>query len=70
MYINSQRKDTQGIPPLKKKNGSGISQSDFEKAEEFNCQFTDVFTKTVHNQIPLMDRSAPSWMKLLLQRKV
>ena len=24
-YINSQRKDTQGIPPLKKKNGSGIA---------------------------------------------
>ena len=46
-YINSQRKDTQGIPPLKKKNGSGIAQSDFEKAEEFNGQFTDVFTKTV-----------------------
>ena len=47
-YINSQRKDTRGIPPLKKKNGSGIAQSDFEKAEEFNGQFTDVFTKTVH----------------------
>ena len=26
-YINSQRKDTQGIPPLKKRNGSGIAQS-------------------------------------------
>ena len=39
--INSQRKDTQGIPPLKKKNGSGIAQSDFEKAEEFNGQFTE-----------------------------
>ena len=59
-YINSQRKDTQGISPLKKKNGSGIqAQSDFEKAEEFNGQFTDVFTKTVHNQVPLLDRSAP-----------
>ena len=58
-YINSQRKDTQGISPLKKKIGSGIAQSDFEKAEEFNGQFTDVFTKTVHNQVPLLDRSAP-----------
>ena len=58
-YINSQRKDTQGIPPLKKKNGSGIAQSDFEKAEEFNGQFTDVFTKTVHTQVPLLDRSVP-----------
>ena len=32
-YINSQKKDTQGIPPLKKRNGSGIAQSEFEKAE-------------------------------------
>ena len=46
------------FPPLKKKNGSGIAQSDFEKAAEFNGQFTDVFTKTVHNQVPLLDRLA------------
>ena len=57
-YINSQRKDTQGTPPLKKKNGSGIARSDFEKAEEFNGQLTDVFTKMVHNQVPFLDRSA------------
>ena len=43
-YINIQRKDAQGIPSLKKKNGSVIAQSDFEKAEEFNGHFTDVFT--------------------------
>ena len=30
-YINSQKKDTQGIPPLKNRNGSGIAQSEFEK---------------------------------------
>ena len=35
-YINSQKKDTQGIPPLKRKNGKGVAQSDLEKAEEFN----------------------------------
>ena len=29
-YINSQKNDTQGIPPLKKRNGSGIAQSEFE----------------------------------------
>ena len=32
-YINSQKKDTQGIPPLKRKNGKGVAQSDLEKAE-------------------------------------
>ena len=29
-------KDTQGIPPLKRKNGKGVAQSDLEKAEKFN----------------------------------
>ena len=58
-YINSQKKDTQGIPPLKKRNGSGIAQSEFEKAEEFNGQLSDVFTKSEYKQVPLMDRSAP-----------
>ena len=43
-YINSQKKDAQGIPPLKKRNGSGVAQSESEKAAEFNGQFTDVFT--------------------------
>ena len=37
-YINSQKKDTQGIPPLKRKNGKGVAQSDLEKAEEINGQ--------------------------------
>ena len=30
--INSQKKDAQGIPPLKKRNGSGVAQSESEKA--------------------------------------
>ena len=37
--INSQTKDAQGIPPLKKRNGGGVAQS-----AEFKGQFTDVFT--------------------------
>ena len=47
-YINSWKKDTQSIPPLKKKNGKGVAQSDLEKAEEFNGQFTDVLNKNEH----------------------
>ena len=58
-YINSQKKDTQCIPPLKRKNGKGVAQSDLEKAEEFNGQFTDVFNKNEHTQVPFLDRSAP-----------
>ena len=52
-------KDTQGIPPLKRKNGKGVAQLDLENAEEFNCQFTDVFNKNEHTQVPPLDRSAP-----------
>ena len=58
-YSNSQKKDTQGIPPLKRKNGKGVAQSDLEKAEEFNGQFTDMFSNNEHTQVPLLDRSAP-----------
>ena len=34
-YINSQKKDAKGIPPLKKRNGGGVAQSESEKAAEF-----------------------------------
>ena len=42
-YINGQKKDTQGIPPLKRRNGNGVAESELEQADEFNGQFTDVF---------------------------
>ena len=58
-YTNSQRKDNQGIPPLKRRNGSGLAQSETEQAEEFNGQFTDVFFKTSGNEVPLLEKSAP-----------
>ena len=59
-YINSQKtKHTQGIPPLKRKNGNGVAQLDLEKAEEFNGQFTDAFNKNEHTQAVLLDRSTP-----------
>ena len=58
-YINSQKKDTQCIPPVKRKNGKGVAQSDLEKAEKFNGQFTDVFNKNEHTQVPLLDRCVP-----------
>ena len=45
--------------PLKKGQGRGLSQSDFEKAGDCNDQFMDVFTKTEHSQVPLLERSAP-----------
>ena len=50
------KKDTQGIPPLKRRNGNGVAQSDLEKAEEFNGQFRDVFNKNEHTQVRLLTR--------------
>ena len=58
-YINSHKKDTQGIPPLKRRNGSGLAESELEQAEEFNGQFMDVFNKSEYTQVPLPNRSAP-----------
>ena len=68
-YISSQKKDAQGIPPLKKRNGSGVAQSESEKAAEFNGQFTDVFTKSeTVRSLSLIDQPL-SWNILLLLRK-
>ena len=44
---------------MKKRQGGGLAQSDFEKASEFNGLFTDVFTESKHSRVPLLDRSAP-----------
>ena len=45
-----------GIPPLKKR---GITASEIEQAEEFNDQFTDVYNKNDHGEVPFLSRSAP-----------
>ena len=58
-YINSQKKDYKGIPPLKRREGTGITASEIEQAEEFNGQFTDVFDKSDHSEIPFLSKSVP-----------
>ena len=58
-YINGQKKDTQGIPPLNRRNGNGVAESELEQADEFNGQFTDVFNKNEISQVSLPNRSAP-----------
>ena len=35
-YTNSQSKDNQGITPLKKRDGSGLAETESDQAEEFN----------------------------------
>ena len=53
-------------PPLnlKRSNGNGVAQSDLEKAEEFNGQFTDVFNKNEHTQVPLLDSICSSFVAI------
>ena len=41
--INGQKKETQCITPLKRRNGHGVAESELEQADEFNGQSTDVF---------------------------
>ena len=55
-YINDQKKD---IPTLKSRSGNGVVESELEQADEFNGQFTVVFNKNEHSQVPLPNRSAP-----------
>ena len=55
---------------MKNQNGSGLAESDFEKAGEFNGQFTDVFTKTGHSQVPLLNRKAPFMEDIVVSKEV
>ena len=50
-YINSQKSDVQGIPPLETKD-NGTAKTDLEKAEALNKQFSSVFTRTEYDSIP------------------
>ena len=54
---------------MKKRNGSCLAESDFEKAGEFNGQFTDVFTKTEHSQVPLLNRKAPFMEDIVISKE-
>ena len=56
--INGQKKGTQGIPPLKRRNDNSVVESELEQADELNGQFTDVSNKNEHSQVPLPNRSA------------
>ena len=58
-YINSQKKDHQGLTPLKRRGWTGITASEIQQAEELNGQFTDVFNKSDHSEVPFFSRSAP-----------
>ena len=45
----SQKRDTQGILTLKRRQGTGIPECELEHAEELNGLFTDVFVVMLFN---------------------
>ena len=47
--------------PLKKRNGIGLAESDFEKA--------DVFTKTEDSRVPLLNRKAPFMEDIVVSKE-
>ena len=68
--MSEKKNDNEGIPPLKKRGGAGITASEVEQAAEFNGQFTDVFNKNDHIEVPFLSRWPLSWMTLLFQMGV
>ena len=44
-YINSQKKDTQGIPPLKRRNGSGLAESELNRQRNLTVSLRMCSTK-------------------------
>ena len=68
-YINSQKKDTQGIPPLKKRNGSGIAQSNLRRRKNLMVS-SRMFSLKVNTTRSLLWIDLPhSCMILWSQRK-
>ena len=68
-YINSQKKDTQGIPPLKNRQGSGLAQSDLRKQVNSTASSRMCLPK-VNTARSLFYIDQPhSWRTLLLLRK-
>ena len=72
-YINSQKKDNQGIPPLNRSGGTGITASEIEQVEEFNGQLNCLRMCSIKMIIVRSHFSVgrpPSWMTLLFQMRV
>ena len=51
-YVNNQKADKQGIPPLVKDDNTR-AETDIDKAEALNAQFSSVFTETEYESVPI-----------------
>ena len=53
------KRNTHKVSHLRRGEMAAAWQTELEQAEEFNGQFTDVFNKSEHTQVPLPNPSAP-----------
>ena len=65
-YINSQKKDIQGIPPLKRKNGKGVAQSKRQRNSMVSLRMCSVKMNTPRSRFWIGLHL--SWMILLFLR--
>ena len=69
-YINSQKKDSQGITPLKKRNGSGVAQSESEREQQNSMVSSQMCSLNPNTIRSLFWIDQPlSWKILLVLRK-
>ena len=57
-YINGQKKNTQGIPPLKRRNGNGVTESELEQADEFKEKGSQKYTWILFKSICKTEQTA------------
>lgn len=67
-YINKQKADKQGIPPLLTKDNKS-AEIDKDKAETLNQQFTSVFTRSEYDSIPYQQPTTESMSKIIVTKE-
>ena len=56
-------------PPLKKRNGSGLAESDFKKLVNSTVSLRMCSQKTEHSQVPLLNRKAPFMEDIVVSKE-
>ena len=68
-YIKQSEERYPRYSPFEKEARRWSCPINFQKASEFNSQFTDVFTKSEHSQVPLLDRSVPFMENIVVTKE-
>ncbi|CAG2202051.1 unnamed protein product [Mytilus edulis] len=67
-YINNQKADKQGIPPLKTHDNK-TADTDQQKAEALNTQFTSVYTETKYESVPYQTPPVDKMINIIVTTK-